>query len=111
MMGSTPGRCTLTATSCPVSLSTALYTCPSEAAAMGRSEMLLNTSAMGLPSSSCKMPNACFNRGQSDRIQTEGVELCTMHNKVRGLGEGGTVQFDSVYNAMIIRAVNRDYLC
>ena len=59
MMGSTPGLCTLTATSWPVSLSTALYTCPKEAAAMGLSEMLLNTSAIGRPSSSCKMPNAC----------------------------------------------------
>jgi hypothetical protein len=27
MTGSTPGRCTFTATSCPVSRSTALYTC------------------------------------------------------------------------------------
>ena len=49
MSGSTPGRCTLTATSSPVSRSTALYTWPREAAAMGLSEMEANTSPRGRP--------------------------------------------------------------
>ena len=58
MLGSTPGRCTLMATSSPDSRSVALYTCPSEAAAMGPGEMRLNTSVGSRPSVSRMIPNA-----------------------------------------------------
>ena len=47
-----PGRCTLTATSSPVDRKTARKTCPSEAAATGCSEISLNISSTGFPSSS-----------------------------------------------------------
>mmetsp|Transcript_71755 Transcript_71755/g.181298 ORF Transcript_71755/g.181298 Transcript_71755/m.181298 type:complete len:203 (+) Transcript_71755:216-824(+) len=55
---SEPGRWTLTATSCPVSRTIALYTCAKDAAAMGFSPKLLKTSAMGLFSSNSTMLRA-----------------------------------------------------
>jgi hypothetical protein len=44
MIGNRPGRCILTATTSPVSLSTARYTCANDAAPAGSSAISLNTS-------------------------------------------------------------------
>ena len=51
-------------------------TCPSDAAAIGRSEMELNTSAMGRPSSASMIWKACFPRHiriNEDRMALPGI--------------------------------------
>ena len=52
------GRCTLSATSLPLSSSVARYTCPSEAAAMGLGVMVANIASSGRPSSRSTVSNA-----------------------------------------------------
>ena len=51
MVESASGRCTLTATVCPVDRSRALYTCASDADPTGSSDQSLKTSSRGFPSS------------------------------------------------------------
>mmetsp|Transcript_542 Transcript_542/g.1324 ORF Transcript_542/g.1324 Transcript_542/m.1324 type:complete len:283 (+) Transcript_542:1185-2033(+) len=58
MIGSTPGRCTLMATSSPLPRSLARYTCPMDAAATGPSLIASNTSLTGRPRFFSMMANA-----------------------------------------------------
>mmetsp|Transcript_1389 Transcript_1389/g.4166 ORF Transcript_1389/g.4166 Transcript_1389/m.4166 type:complete len:200 (+) Transcript_1389:1760-2359(+) len=58
IIGSIPGRCTLTATVSPLAFNFALYTWPKLAAAIGSGVISSNTSFTGFPNSSSMSANA-----------------------------------------------------